>query len=66
MRAILLTLLILVAYPFVKSDEAEPQRYVIQPPEQVQINDLTPALAPLEFGLHGTGCTGLRDGCTPA
>ncbi|MFA3915868.1 hypothetical protein [Ruegeria hyattellae] len=66
MRAILLTILILVAYPFVKSDRTEPQRYVVDPPERIEVNDLDPALAPVRFGLHGAGCAGLRRDCAPA
>ncbi|MDP5216576.1 hypothetical protein Q5Y75_05050 [Ruegeria sp. 2205SS24-7] len=66
MRAIILTILILVAYPFVKSDRADPHRYVVDPPERIEVNDLKPSLRPMRYGLNGSGCAGQRGDCAPA
>ncbi|MCL6285575.1 hypothetical protein M3P21_18760 [Ruegeria sp. 2012CJ41-6] len=65
MRAILLTFLILVAYPFVKSDKADPHRYVVDPPERIEVNDLNPSLGPVRFGLPSSDCTAQYGDCSP-
>ncbi|MEX0349758.1 MAG: hypothetical protein AB3N15_10085 [Paracoccaceae bacterium] len=65
MRAIILTLLILVAYPFAKSDKAEPKRYVVDPPDQIEVNDLAPAWGPVRFGLHKAKCAASHSDCRP-